>query len=136
MHDRRARRWICILAHCSEQFLLSEQECDILVDLSLAHVGSRKAVMITCKHFSTQFAIERVRYAAARGASLLMLMPPYHGVSLNADAPSVLDRFGRIADAAKISILVLNALLSGVTLTMSFLVRLAREMPRFGYFNT
>lgn len=92
--------------------------------------------MVTCKHFSTQFAIERVRYAAARGASLLMLMPPYHGVSLNADAPSVLDRFGRIADAAKISILVLNALLSGVTLTMSFLVRLAREMPRFGYFNT
>ncbi|MGY4498195.1 hypothetical protein ACVWYH_002126 [Bradyrhizobium sp. GM24.11] len=47
----------------------------------------------------------------------------------------MLDRFGRIADAAKISILVLNALLSGVTLTMSFLVRLAREMPRFRYFN-
>ncbi|MGY4444339.1 dihydrodipicolinate synthase/N-acetylneuraminate lyase [Bradyrhizobium sp. LM2.3] len=77
----------CILAHCSEQFPLSVQECDILVDLSLAHVGSRKAVMITCKHFSTQFAIERTRYAAARGASLLMLMPPYHGLSLNADAP-------------------------------------------------
>ncbi|MCK1569496.1 hypothetical protein IVB08_37320 [Bradyrhizobium sp. 173] len=64
-----------------------------------------------------------------------MLMPPYHGVSLNADAPSMLDRLGRIADAAKISILVVNALLSGVTLTMSFLVRLAREMPRFSYFN-
>lgn len=107
----------------------------LLVDLCLAHVGSRKAVMITCKHFRTQFAIERARYAAARGASLLMLMPPYHGVSLNADAPSMLDRFGRIADAAKISILVLNALLSGVTLTMSFLVRLAREMPRFSDFN-
>lgn len=28
MHDRRARRWICILAHRSEQFLLTEQECD------------------------------------------------------------------------------------------------------------
>lgn len=107
----------------------------MLVDLCLAHVGSRKAVMITCKHFGTQFAIERARYAAARGARLLMLMPPYHGVSLNADAPSMLDRFGRIADAAKISILVLNALLSGVTLTMSFLVRLAREMPRVSYFN-
>ncbi|WP_247804025.1 hypothetical protein [Bradyrhizobium sp. 191] len=91
--------------------------------------------MITCKHFSTQFAIERARYAAARGASLLMLMPPYLGVSLNADAPSMFDRFGRVADAAKISILVLNALLSGVTLTMSFLVRLAREMRRFSYFN-
>ncbi|MGY4345948.1 dihydrodipicolinate synthase/N-acetylneuraminate lyase [Bradyrhizobium sp. GM7.3] len=80
-----------------------------MVDLCLAHVGSRKAVMITCKHFRTQFAIERARYAAARGASLLMLMPPYHGVSLNADAPSMLDSLGRIADAAKISILVLNA---------------------------
>lgn len=28
MHDRRARRWIYILAHRSEQFLLTEQECD------------------------------------------------------------------------------------------------------------
>lgn len=106
----------------------------LLGDLYLAHVGSRKAVMITCKHFRTQFAIERARYAAARGASLLMLMPPYHGVSLNADGPSMLDRFGRIADAAN-TILVLNALLSGVTLTMSFLVRLAWEMRRFSYFN-
>lgn len=85
--------------------------------------------------FQDAIAIERARYAAARGASLLMLMPAYHGVSLNADAPSMLDRFGRIADAAKISILILNALLSGVTLTMSFLVRLAREMPRSSYFN-
>lgn len=39
----------------------------MLVDLCLAHVGSRKAVMITCKQFRTQFAIERARYAAARG---------------------------------------------------------------------
>ncbi|MET4222720.1 dihydrodipicolinate synthase/N-acetylneuraminate lyase [Bradyrhizobium sp. LB14.3] len=107
----------------------------MLVDFCLAYVGSRKAVMIACKNFRTQFAIERARYAAARGASLLMLMPPYHGVSLNADAPSRPDRFGRIADAAKIWVPVLNALLSSVTLTMSFLVRLAGEMPRFSYFN-
>lgn len=40
-----------------------------LVELSLAHVGSRKAVMITCKYFSTKVAIERARYAAARGAT-------------------------------------------------------------------
>lgn len=39
----------------------------LLVDLCLAHVGSLKAVMITCKQFRTQFAIERARYAAARG---------------------------------------------------------------------
>lgn len=41
--------------------------------------------MVTCSHFSTRIAVERARYAAERGASLLMLMPPYHGSGLKAD---------------------------------------------------
>ncbi|WP_028349875.1 dihydrodipicolinate synthase family protein [Bradyrhizobium murdochi] len=71
---------ICILANYSEQFLLSDEERDALVDLCLSHVAGRKPVMVTCSHFSTRIAEERARYATERGAGLLMLMPPCHGM--------------------------------------------------------
>jgi 2-keto-3-deoxy-L-arabinonate dehydratase len=124
---------ICILANYSEQFLLSDQERDTLVDLCLSHVAGRKPVMVTCSHFSTRIAAERARYAAERGASLLMLMPPYHGAALRADETGMLEHFGRVAEAAKIPIMVQDAPLSGVTLTVPFLVRLAREVLLVSY---
>lgn len=126
---------ICILANYSEQFLLSDQERNILIDLCLSHVGGRIPVMVTCSHFSTQIALERARYAAERGASLLMLMPPYHGAGLKVGDAGMLEHFGRVADAAQIPIVVQDAPLSGVTLSVPFLVRLASEMPLVSYFK-
>lgn len=126
---------ICILANYSEQFLLSDEERRLLVDLCLSHVGGRKPVMVTCSHFSTRIAVERARYATERGASLLMLMPPYHGVGLTVDEASMIEHFARVADAARIPIMVQDAPLSGVVLSVPFLVRLAREVPLVSYFK-
>lgn len=126
---------ICILANYSEQFLLSDDERNTLVELCLSHVAGRKPVMVTCSHFSTRIAAERARFAAERGASLLMLMPPYHGAALRADEAGMLEHFGRIADAACIPIMVQDAPLSGVALPVPFLARLAREVPLVGYFK-
>jgi 4-hydroxy-tetrahydrodipicolinate synthase/2-keto-3-deoxy-L-arabinonate dehydratase len=126
---------ICILANYSEQFLLSDEERNILVDLCLSHVAGRKPVMVTCSHFSTRIAVERASRAAERGASLLMLMPPYHGAGLKADEGRMLEHFSRVADAAGIPIMVQDAPLSGVTLSVPFLVRLAREVPLARYFK-
>jgi dihydrodipicolinate synthase/N-acetylneuraminate lyase len=126
---------ICILANYSEQFLLSDKERDTLTDLCLSHVAGRKPVMVTCSHFSTRIAAERARDAAARGASLLMLMPPYHGTGLKADEAGMLEHFSRVAEAARIPIMVQDAPLSGVVLTVPFLARLAREVPLVSYFK-
>ncbi|MGY3146321.1 2-keto-3-deoxy-L-arabinonate dehydratase [Bradyrhizobium sp. USDA 3397] len=126
---------ICILANYSEQFLLSDEERRLLVDLCLSHVAGRKPVMVTCSHFSTRIAVERARYAAERGASILMLMPPYHGSGLGADEAHMIEHFARVADAARIPIMVQDAPLSGVTLSVPFLVRLAREVPLVNYFK-
>lgn len=126
---------ICILANYSEQFLLSDEERRLLVDLCLSHVGGRKPIMVTCSHFSTRIAVERARYAAERGASLLMLMPPYHGAGLTVDEASMIEHFARVADAARIPIMVQDAPLSGVVLSVPFLVRLAREVPLVSYFK-
>jgi 2-keto-3-deoxy-L-arabinonate dehydratase len=126
---------ICILANYSEQFLLSDDERNILVDLCLSHVAGRKPVMVTCSHFSTRIAVERARRAAERGARLLMLMPPYHGAGLKVDEAAMLEHFSRVADAARIPIMVQDAPLSGVTLSVPFLARLAREVPLVRYFK-
>src|SRR5579863_25091 len=126
---------ICILANYSEQFLLSDSERDTLVELCLNHVAGRKPVMVTCSHFSTRIAADRARFAAERGASLLMLMPPYHGAGLRADEAGMLEHFSRVAEAARIPIMVQDAQLSGVTLTVQFLARLARELPLVSYFK-
>ncbi|HKU85974.1 MAG TPA: dihydrodipicolinate synthase family protein [Casimicrobiaceae bacterium] len=126
---------ICILANYSEQFLLADDERDTLLELCLSHVAGRVPVIVTCSHFSTRIAAERGRAAAAAGAAMLMLMPPYHGVGLRADDDGVVAHFARVADAARIPIMVQDAPLSGVTLGVPLLARLAREVPLVRYFK-
>jgi len=126
---------ICILANYSEQFLLADRERDTLLELCLSHVAGRVPVIVTCSHFSTRIAAERGRAAAHAGAAMLMLMPPYHGAGLRADDEGIVEHFARIADAARVPIMVQDAPLSGVTLGVPLLARLAREVPLVRYFK-
>lgn len=126
---------ICILANYSEQFALSDAERDTLLDLCLHHVGGRVPVIVTCSHFSTRLAVERARRAAAAGAAMVMLMPPYHGATLRADDGAVYEFFARVAEAVAIPVMVQDAPLSGVTLSVPLLARLARELQRVRYFK-
>ena len=126
---------ICVLANYSEQFLLTDDERTTLVDLCLSHVAGRVPVIVTCSHFSTRIATERARAAASAGAAMLMLMPPYHGAGLRADETGMLQHFARVAEAAPIPIMLQDAPLSGVNLSVPFLLRLAREIPSLRYFK-
>jgi len=126
---------ICVLANYSEQFLLTDQERDTLTDLCLAHVAGRRPVIVTCSHFATRIAAERARRAAASGAAMLMLMPPYHGAGLRADETGMLEHFARVADAGGVPVMIQDAPLSGVQLSVPFLARLAREVPLVRYFK-
>ena len=92
---------ICILANYSEQFLLTDDERDTLLDAVPAHVAGRVPVIVTCSHFSTRIAGERGRAAAAAGAAMLMLMPPYHGAGLRADEAGIIEHFAHVADASR-----------------------------------
>jgi 2-keto-3-deoxy-L-arabinonate dehydratase len=126
---------ICILANYSEQFLLSDHERDTLLETCMSQVAGRVPVIVTCSHFSTRLAAERAHKAAKAGAKMLMLMPPYHGAALRADEKGMLEHFARIAEAAAIPIMVQDAPLSGVALSVAFLVRLAKEVPLVQYFK-
>ncbi|MEP6678823.1 MAG: dihydrodipicolinate synthase family protein, partial [Betaproteobacteria bacterium] len=122
-------------ANYSEQFLLTDDERNTLTDLCLAHVAGRVPVIVTCSHFSTRIAADRGRRAAAAGARMLMLMPPYHGTGLRADESGMVQHFAAVADASRIPVMVQDAPLSGVALSVPFLVRLARDVPLVRYFK-
>ncbi len=126
---------ICILANYSEQFLLTDEERDRLLDLCLTHVAGRVPVIVTCSHFSTRIAGERARAAAKAGAAMLMLMPPYHGTGLKADESGIIEHYAQVAQASGLPLMVQDAPLSGVNLSVPFLVRLAREVPAVRYFK-
>jgi 2-keto-3-deoxy-L-arabinonate dehydratase len=126
---------ICILANYSEQFALSDHERDVLLDLALGHVAGRVPVIVTCSHFATRLVIDRARRAEIAGASLIMLMPPYHGATLRADDAGVVEHFARVAEVISIPMMVQDAPLSGVTLPVALLAKLAREVPAVRYFK-
>jgi 2-keto-3-deoxy-L-arabinonate dehydratase len=126
---------ICILANYSEQFLLSDDERDTLLDVCLKRVAGRAPVIVTCSHFSTRIAAARGKRASQAGAAMLMIMPPYHGTGLRADEKGIIEHFARVADAAAIPIMVQDAPLSGVSLPVPLLVKLAREVPAVRYFK-
>jgi dihydrodipicolinate synthase/N-acetylneuraminate lyase len=126
---------ICILANYSEQFLLTDAERETLTGLCLEHIAGRVPIIVTCSHFSTRIAADRARHAKACGASMLMLMPPYHGTGLRADETGMLQHFAQVEEASQLPIIVQDAPLSGVPLTVPFLVRLAKEVPGVRYFK-
>ena len=126
---------ICILANYSEQFLLSDAERVTLTELSLEHVAGRVPVMVTTSHFSTRVAAERGKHAAERGAAMLMLMPPYHGTGLRIDETPMIEHFQRVGEAAGIPLMLQDAPLSGVALSVPTLVKMAEAVPQLRYFK-
>lgn len=126
---------ICILANFSEQFLLSDEERAVLTRLCLERAAGRVPVIVTVSHFATQVVEARAREAAAMGAAMLMMMPPYHGALLRADEEATFEHFARAGKAGGIPIMVQDAPISGVALSVPFLVRMAREIEEVRLFK-
>ncbi|NRA21155.1 MAG: dihydrodipicolinate synthase family protein [Oceanospirillaceae bacterium] len=125
---------ICILANFSEQFLISDQEREQLTRLSLEHVAGRVPVIVTISHFANQIVVERAKYAKSLGASMLMMMPPYHGSLLKGSAEQTFEQFAQVSDVG-VPIMVQDAPLSGVELPVPLLVKMAREIEMVKLFK-
>ena len=125
----------CILANFSEQFLLTDAERDQLLDVCLEHIVGRIPIIVACSHFSTRIAVQRAKRAKEAGAVMIMMMPPYHGTSLKADEKGVREHFEQIAEAVDIPIMLQDAPLSGVTLSVRFIAELATSIPQLSYFK-
>lgn len=126
---------ICILANYSEQFALTDAERESLLDLSTEHVAGRVPIIVTTSHYSTRIAIERAQRAEKAGAAMLMMMPPYHGTAIKADDAGIYEHFAAVAQAISIPIMIQDAPLSGVSLSVPLLTRIATEVDNVQYFK-
>ena len=126
---------LCILANFSEQFVLSDDERELLTQAILKHVNGRVPVIVTTTHFSSRVCAQRSRRAQDLGAAMVMVMPPYHGATLRVPEEKTFEFFAALSSAMSIPIMVQDAPISGVTLSAAFLARMAREIENLSYFK-
>jgi 4-hydroxy-tetrahydrodipicolinate synthase len=126
---------LCILANFSEQFVLADAEREVLTKTILAHVNGRVPVIVTTTHFSTQVTIARSAQAQQLGASMVMVMPPYHGATIRVPEGQIYEYFARLSDAIDIPIMIQDAPVSGTPLSVPFLARMAQEIKQVSYFK-
>jgi dihydrodipicolinate synthase/N-acetylneuraminate lyase len=126
---------ICILANFSEQFVLSDDERELLARTIIEHVAGRVPVIVTTTHFSTRVCAQRSRRAQDMGAAMVMVMPPYHGATLRVTEDKNYEFFAALSSALSIPIMVQDAPISGVQLSAAFLARMAKEIEQISYFK-
>lgn len=126
---------LCILANFSEQFVLSDEEREVLTAAILKHVAGRVPVIVTTTHFGTQVCAERSRRAQDLGAAMVMVMPPYHGATIRVTEEKIYEFFATLSAAIGIPIMIQDAPVSGTTLSAPFLVRMAKEIRNVAYFK-
>lgn len=126
---------LCILANFSEQFVLSDDERDLLTRAALEHVAGRVPVIVTTSHFSTHVCAARSKRAQDMGAAMVMVMPPYHGATIRAALPQIFEFFQVLSDALDIPVMIQDAPVSGTVLPVEFLARMACEIEHVSYFK-
>jgi dihydrodipicolinate synthase/N-acetylneuraminate lyase len=126
---------LCILDNFSEQFVLSDEDRQILTRAILAHVDGRVPVIVTTSHFGTRICAERSRAAQDMGASMVMVMPPYHGATIRCSNEKIHEFYAQLSDAIDIPIMIQDAPVSGTTLPVSLLAQMAKEIEHVSYFK-
>ena len=126
---------LCILANFSEQFVLSDEEREVLTAAVLKHVNGRVPVIVTTTHFGTKVCVERSRRAQDLGAAMVMVMPPYHGATIRVSEEKIYEFYAALSSAIDIPIMIQDAPVSGTALSAAFLARMAKEIKNVCYFK-
>ncbi|WP_424965242.1 dihydrodipicolinate synthase family protein [Dinoroseobacter sp. S375] len=125
---------ICVLANFSEQFLLADEEREILTRLCVEHIAGRVPVIVTISHYATRIAVERAKLCRSLGVDIVMMMPPYHGALMKGNASQTFEQFAAVGEVG-VPIMVQDAPLSGVDLPVPLLVRMAQEIEAVKLFK-
>ena len=127
---------LCILANFSEQFLLADDEREVLTRTILEHVAGRVPVIVTTTHFSTA-GLRRAQPArpghGRRDADGDAALPRRHLPRVG--EPQIHEFYARLSDAIDIPIMIQDAPAAGTPLSAAFLARMAKEIEHVAYFK-
>ncbi|MET8352596.1 dihydrodipicolinate synthase family protein [Micromonospora sp. NPDC005206] len=124
---------ICVLANYSEQFSLNDEERRRVQDDTLEHLDGRLPAIVTISHFSARITAQRAREAAAAGAAMLMVMPPFFGATMSYSPAVVREWMLEVAAATDLPLMLQDAPLSTTPLSATQIADLAREVPSLRY---
>ena len=88
---------LCILANFSEQFLVSDDEREVLTRTALEHVAGRVPVIVTTTHTSTKVCAERSRRAQDSAAATSPATPANSSTGSASEPEPITDQ-GRSAE--------------------------------------
>ena len=125
---------ICILANYSEQFLISDEEREKLTKLCMKKIDGRVKTIVTVSHFATDIIRPRAELAKSLGADIIMMMPPYHGALLKGNSDQIFEQFNEISNVG-IPIMIQDAPLSGIELTIPLLTKMINEIENLTCFK-
>jgi dihydrodipicolinate synthase/N-acetylneuraminate lyase len=126
---------LCILANFSEQFVLSDEDRQVLTRAILEHVNGRVPVIVTTTHFGTRICAERSRAAQDMGAAMVMVMPPYHGATIRCTSDKIYEFYAQLSSAIDIPIMIQDAPVSGTALAVPLLAKMAQDIEHVSYFK-
>jgi len=126
---------LCILANYSEQFLLADDERELITRTALEHVGGRVPVIVTTTHAASVICAQRSRAAQDMGAAMCMIMPPYHGATFRFGEAQIRHFYQTVSDAIGIPIMIQDAPAAGTPLPAAFLADMAKEIEQVCYFK-
>jgi len=126
---------LCILANFSEQFVLTDAERQTVMEAVLKHVAGRVPVIVTTTHFSSSICAARSRQAQDAGATMVMIMPPYHGATFRVSEKAIVEFYRVVSDAIDIPIMIQDAPVAGTPLSVDLLARMARDIRNISYFK-
>ena len=98
-------------------------------------MNGRVPVIATCSHFSTDIAVARCQRAEEQGAAIGYDDAALSWLPLKANDQGVYEHFEALSNALNIPIMIQDAPLSGVTLSVPLLARIAKDFPLVSYFK-
>ena len=125
---------VCILANFSEQFLLSDEERFKLTKLCLETINDRIKSIVTISHYATDIVVERAKLAKSLNSTMVMLLPPYHGALIKGSQDQIYTQLSRVSEVG-IPMMLQDAPLSGIDLSVSFITKLINEIHNLTCFK-
>ncbi|MEC9101854.1 MAG: dihydrodipicolinate synthase family protein, partial [Pseudomonadota bacterium] len=92
-------------------------------------------VLVSCSIFSTHCGVASCLGGEELGGAWVLLMPPYLGALFKPHDQGIYEHFETLSNALNIPIMIQDAPLSGVTLSVPLLARLAKDFPLVSYFK-
>jgi 2-keto-3-deoxy-L-arabinonate dehydratase len=125
---------VVLLANASEGYAVLDEERAAVVRSVVGRVAGRVPVVVTCNHPSTIGAVRFAKEAEALGADAIMFMPPFFGQWVS-DLDGIRRHCDALSRATSVALVLQDHPLSGIVMPAGFLVDLARNVERLGYFK-